>query len=261
MALDDRYPEDQPTRPESFDSKKYSNLFLSACENGHSNLLKFLFAEELFGKKTMLKSMSKWFYDDLCGLIWSFVTIPFDVNTTNARGVTGLMLAAKNDQIEIMKILLKIPKIDLNLQDKTGFSALHHASRRQKWRVVELLLKEPSLNVNLRDESGWTSLMFASRQGKMVDEFLTRSEIDVNVMNNERDLTALILGSKHGRGEAVESLLYHETLDLSALMNSGQTQYEDALLHAYEKKNEEVISILELDDLEEDSLDMEEHYI
>jgi len=251
---------DRLTEPDSFDLTKYSNLFLSACENGHTDLLKFLFAKELFGKEAILRAMKKWFYSDLRGLIWSFVDINLDVNLTNFRGMCGLMLASKNGQVDIIKMLLQIPDLDFNIQDKSGMSSLLHATRRGKWKVVDLLLQQKDLNVNLRDESGWSSLMIASRKGKMVSEFLTREDIDINILDNDEAMSALILASKYGHTEAVEELLYDPNLHLSALMNSGDTQYEGALHYAYKKNHIEIISILELDDdsyIDED----EEHYI
>jgi len=241
----------QPTQPESYDLTKYSNLYLQAAEHGHKDLLKFLFAEELFGKRTLLMAMKKWFYHDLCGLIWSFVHVPLDVNHTNFRGMSGLMLSAKNGHIEIVKLLMKLSKLNLNIQDKSGTTALLHATRRGQWEIVKLLLDEPTLNVNLQDESGWTSLMIASRKGKMVDQFLERKDIDINLMDNEMEVSALILASKYGHAEAVDNLLYHESLDLSALTNEGETQYDAALLQAYEKNHTAIISILELDDCDD----------
>jgi len=248
MAAED----DQPSNPESFDSTNYSNLYLNACEHGHSNLIKFLFAEELFGKRAILQAMNKWLYTDLSGLIWSFISVHLDVNFTNFRGMSGLGLASKNGHIDIVEMLLKVPDIDVNSQDKSGMTPLLHATRRRRWKILKCLLTQQLLDVNLSDESGWTPLMVASRYGigKIVDEFLKREDIDVNIADNERELTALILASKYGHAEAVDMLLYHESLDLSALTKTGQTQYEDALLQAYDKNHTNVISILELDDLE-----------
>jgi len=242
-----------PTKPKSYDLTEYSNLYLQAAEHGHKDLLTFLFAEDLFGKRALFAAMKKWFYSDLCGLIWSFVAVPLDVNHTNFRGMSSLMLSAKKGNIGVVKLLLKLPNLDLNLQDKSGMTALLHATRRGQWQAVSLLLDEPSLNVNLQDDSGWSSLMIASRKGKMVDQFLERKDINLNLMDNEMDLSALILASKYGHPEAVDSLLYHDTLDLSALTSKGETQFESALLQAYEKNHTEIVSILELDDLEDDS--------
>jgi ankyrin repeat protein len=249
MATDENETENNsPVAPDILDFSKYSNLYLGACESGHVELLKFLFAEELFGKQTILKTMNKWFCFDLCGLVWSFLHVPLDVNTTNFRGMTGLSQAAKNGHENVVQLLLQIPGIDVNLRCKSGMNPLLLATRRSQWNVVDLLLKEKTTDVNIRDESGWTSLMIASRKGKKVNKFLDRPEIDVNIADEE-GLTALVLASKYGHPEAVDSLLYFEDLDLSLLTTNGQTQYESALLYAYDKKHTEIISILEIEDL------------
>jgi hypothetical protein len=87
--------------------------------------------------------------------------------------------------------------------------------------------------------------MIASRKGQNVSLFLKNGEVDVNIQDEEGDVTALVLASKYGYPEVVEELIYHPDLNLSLLMHSGQTQLEDALLYAYKKCSIEIISILE----------------
>merc|ERR1712048_28654 len=186
---------------------------------------------------------------DICEFIWTFLEVPMDVNFTNFRGMTGLLCASKNGHSKIVEMLLHVPGIDVNARDKSGMSALLHATRRCNFETVNLLLEAKDIDVNCRDKSGWTPLMIASMKGQNIEPFLEQPNIDLNVKDKKKMCTALTLASRYGHPKVVHDLIHHENMDLSTLLKKGEyTQYDLALLHAYEKNSIEIISLLEEDE-------------
>ena len=82
-----------------------------------------------------------------------------DVNKTDSKGYTPLMLAAKNNHIDIVRILL-IHSADV---DKSlGYTALMLASKYGYSKVADILIKE-SADIDKSNYQGYTALLLASR--------------------------------------------------------------------------------------------------
>jgi hypothetical protein len=91
--------------------------------------MKFLLSECLHEKKSLIKSIMIIFNRALSRLIWSFLKQPeFDINqqtpwkvphvnmfSASIRSHTLLTLAANLQKLEITKLLLKMPTLDINL--------------------------------------------------------------------------------------------------------------------------------------------------
>ena len=87
-----------------------------------------------------------------------------DVNGQNANKQTALMgvTAISCGHVNILKLLLEQPSIDLNLSDNQGRTALMHATHFGNIEAMKLLLANPSIEVNLEDEKGRTALHYAT---------------------------------------------------------------------------------------------------
>ncbi|GFQ69326.1 hypothetical protein TNCT_78431 [Trichonephila clavata] len=75
-----------------------------------------------------------------------------------------LILAAKKDYLDIVKLLLKVPNIDVNQKDVYGCTALHNASSEGYSEVMKQLLAVEGIDVNAASKYGSTPLHLASRQ-------------------------------------------------------------------------------------------------
>jgi len=93
---------------------------------------------------------------------------------------------------------------EIIIQDDFGYSALIEAVEYNKIEVVKLLLKFPNININHQDYKQWTALIKASFHGftNIVVELLKYKDIDINIRNN-MDLTALQLS----KTEEIKDLL------------------------------------------------------
>jgi len=111
------------------------------------------------------------------------------------------------------------------------FTSLHFASSRNHVEVVKLLLRHPDINVRLNDDNGRTPLWFSSWEGRHeVIECLIASGRDLGDVENRKgkwigkDYTALEIARMYERTEVV-SLLER------FIANPAQTRHEVRVKH------------------------------
>ncbi|MBI4854553.1 MAG: ankyrin repeat domain-containing protein [Acidobacteria bacterium] len=83
-----------------------------------------------------------------------------DINERDKGNRSALIIAAKNSDVEMAKVLLETD-IDVNLQDTFGSTALMHAIARNNKEFIDLLFTK-NVNVNLKDGTGMSPLMRAT---------------------------------------------------------------------------------------------------
>ena len=103
------------------------------------------------------------------------------------------MIAAVNNHIEIINMVLKYSKLDD--VNKLGYSALMLASNGAHLQSVRILI-EAGANLNLGNEDGNTAFIFSAMKGMlpMVQYFL-QFDVEINV-RNKKGYTALGLALK-----------------------------------------------------------------
>ena len=101
---------------------------------------------------------------------------------TRLGDLTPLLLAAKNGNTAVIKILLKAGT-DVNLADRNGTTPLMYSAASGSGPTVKLIL-ESGADVDAKDQTnGQTALMFASAQGRTnVVRILAASGADLNVL-------------------------------------------------------------------------------
>jgi len=99
-----------------------------------------------------------------------------NVNWTNKEQYqwTPLHAASNHGHVEVVKLLLAHPNIDVNLKSAGGQTPLSFAGRNGHASVVKLLLKDPRVNITLDDDNGCTPLDWASLNGrhKVIEWFI-----------------------------------------------------------------------------------------
>eukprot|EP01083_Nonionella_stella_P294158 1000232_1 len=142
-----------------------------------------------------------------------------DVNVSS-QGVTPLTLAAARGHIDIVRILLAVPEINVNCE------ALHQTASRGHVEIARLLLERPEIQVNnLETNNRATALMIAAYWGnmEMMRLLVSVPDVDINAACEHKRLTALMLAAKMGHTHAVNLLLGHGA-DINATDRSGKTQ-------------------------------------
>ena len=112
-----------------------------------------------------------------------------NVNWTNPYNFrqTALHAACYYGRVEVVKLLLAHPGINVNLKDNFGITSLSKGCRNDKMSIVQLLLKDPRVDVTLDDEYGCTPLWWASRSGyREVIEWLIASGRDLGDFENKK---------------------------------------------------------------------------
>lgn len=126
-----------------------------------------------------------------------------DLNMTNETGMTVLMVAAQNEHIEVVLLLMSDPRVDVNLSDDNGMTALYYASREGDSEIVSMLLANPNVRCNVSDRWGITPLMIAAwkRHTPVVKMLLADQHVDPTMTDWVEGSTALDYAIYGGRFE------------------------------------------------------------
>lgn len=121
-----------------------------------------------------------------------------DINAMGRiHGYNALMWAVMEGHKDVVKFLLEQPNINVNLQNRDGVTALMIAVINHRKTISKMLLQLPathevdgslpSIDVNIQENYGYTALMYACKyeNSSIIEELLKRSDICLNIINNE----------------------------------------------------------------------------
>ena len=128
-----------------------------------------------------------------------------NVNALGADGSTAIMYAAANDDLELVRALIKAGA-NVKLKNQLGTSALTEAAIIGSAPVVEALIKAGA-DPNFRTPDGETPLMAAARSGKVdAVKALLAAGADINAKESWGGQTALMWASARSQGDMVKFL-------------------------------------------------------
>lgn len=166
-----------------------------------------------------------------------FLNSGLDVNTSDERGWTPLMISSFNGNEEIAELLIR-SGADVHAKDKAGYGPMHWAAFNGYYKVIKLLL-EKNADPNAQSNFGWTPLMQAATRGHLIAAGqLIAGGADVNLASKD-GWTALHKTAANGHAEIVKLLLSKGA--------NPDLQYQDgstALSIATKNKNEAIIALL-----------------
>lgn len=125
-----------------------------------------------------------------------------DVNTTDPQGMTLLMIAARNNNIELARFLLD-NRANAQRRNPFGDTALMIAALQGHAGFVQLLLERKTET----NHAGWNALHYAAFEGRgeIIAMLLAAgAQINLKAPNGQ---TALMLAAKRGHLEAVRVLV------------------------------------------------------
>lgn len=171
-----------------------------------------------------------------------------NVNTPGNGGLTPLMLAASNNQRELLDLLLNAgAKSSIHAKDLAGQSALHHAAggyRDSSLAIVNILIANGAI-VTEANSAGETPLMLAAKWTSLETiQTLLKAGAAINAKDNQGQ-TALIYASRayyepnRDSAPAVRLLLAN-----GARVNDLDGNGRSALIHALNAAQGESVKVL-----------------
>ena len=188
----------------------YEELFLPACQNN-----------DLDRVKAFLKGLN------------------VNVNTLSEDGQwSGVTIAAKQNYIELLDLLLCQPGVDANLPTTESVSKskkfgkwtpLMFACRAGHHKIVRRLVQVPGINITHKDSYGRTALHVAALKGHSdcLEELAKVPGLDWNCRDS--DWTPLFEALSHGRPDCVRIIVSQPGVDLSVKTHNGTTLTEIAV--------------------------------
>ena len=118
-------------------AEMYNTKFLQCCENG--------LAKEVVG----------------------YIQHGVDVNCVETvDGNTGLMLASRDNRVEVAEVLLSILQTDVNKVNKFGYSALMLAAQSGNLDILDLLPRREDINLDITNKAGRKAEECAKRKSR-----------------------------------------------------------------------------------------------
>ncbi|KAK4077936.1 uncharacterized protein Triagg1_3630 [Trichoderma aggressivum f. europaeum] len=206
--------------PYAHDKHLYSQLVDEISKWDNTELVQLLFKQENVkpgpvdgSGKTPLGLAAKHGYCDIMDMLIKPGDFEFDTRVESGNGTEDHNIANSN-YTYCFHLLASVADRDVNEKDLTGSSLLHQACR---------------LRPEIINESGSEFVVdfLETNTGRLVTVLLTRSGVNVNLLDGERK-TPLLIAVKNHQRDVVRLLLEREDIDVLAQDEEGN----DALLLA-----------------------------
>lgn len=173
-------------------------------------------------------------------LIELFLKHGLDINTTYSNSKTLLHYAVKDQNLDLVEILLKQPNLKINQPNTQGQTALHIAAKNLNINMVTQLLSYKTIDVNVRDQNNNTPFNIIIKELKRP---INLEELCGDMVNDPDVLRTFLMDKKTQRKGAIckyfELFLEHD-LKVNDRYDEGKT-----LLHiAAEDNNYELVKLL-----------------
>ena len=168
-----------------------------------------------------------------------------DINKCSVSRETPLSIACRNGYIDVVKLLVQHHSIMINttFTDKTP---LFHACEHGFTDIVKLLLWQPDININKVDAFGYNCLHIATVNNhiKVVKLLLQQPNVVVNNVN-EFGKTCLSIACELGFTNIVKLLLKHPKINVNLLATQGIASDKQSPLHiAFTHRHVETFKVL-----------------
>jgi uncharacterized protein len=153
------------------------------------------------------------------------------INSTDERGRTAVMAATHGNQVAAVALLIA-SGADVDIRDNRLDTPFLYAGAEGLLAILRLTI-EAGADTRLTNRFGGTALIPAAERGhvEVVRELLTRTDIDVNHINNlgwTALLEAVILGTGGERHQQIVQLLLEHSADPNLADRNGTTPLQHA---------------------------------
>ena len=162
---------------------------------------------------------------DEINIIKILLKLGIDVNLIKKlNGATPLLIAAQEGHEEAVMLLLVHENINVNKPNNFGETPLFMAAAHGHAQVVRILLEDGRVEDKALTTDGSTPLYIAAQEGKLdVVQVLLAHDADVNQTEND-ETTPLYIAAQNGHAEVVRLLLADDNIDVNqATKPDGET--------------------------------------
>lgn len=166
-----------------------------------------------------------------------------DINGRDDRGRTAVIAATHGNQADTVRALIEAGA-DINIRDNRMDNPFLYAGAEGLLDILKLTI-DAGADTKLTNRFGGTALIPAAERGhvEIVRELLTRTDVDVNHINNlgwTALLEAIILSDGGERHQQIVQLLVDHGADVNLADSNGVTP----LAHARQRGFEKIVEIL-----------------
>lgn len=159
-------------------------------------------------------------------------TISFPRITVTQYADLSLLIAARNNDVEKLAILVHHGNCNVNQVDARGHSPLVTAAYMGHLQCLKLLLSSKAISVNQMADNGssaFSALMAACARNhtECIDALLERGDLEVNAVSPNDGKTAIHVAAQHGSYESLLKLYNHHRTDIHI-----STYDNNTLLHS-----------------------------
>ncbi|XP_062711314.1 uncharacterized protein LOC134289471 [Aedes albopictus] len=169
-----------------------------------------------------------------------------DYKIANKNGKALIHFAAKAGYMGTVKMLIESYAADVNAQDNDGNTPVLVAAKNNEWEMVKMLIDKDSkyfADYKIANKNGETLIHFAARDNmEMVKILIDDYAADVNAQDNDGN-TPLHVAAKHSEWEEVKKLIGRNSEyfgNYKIANDDGQTLYN----FAEESGNMEIVQML-----------------
>lgn len=161
-----------------------------------------------------------------------------DIDATDERGRTSVMIAVHTNQLELFTFLVE-QGANINIRDNQLDNPLLYAGAEGKLDFLKAAIAAGA-DTTITNRYGGTALIPAADRGhvEIVRELLMNSDVDVNHVNNlgwTALLEAIILGNGGKNHQEIVNLLVEHGADVNLADRSGVTPLQHAKKHGYQE--------------------------
>ncbi|KAJ8132189.1 hypothetical protein O1611_g1436 [Lasiodiplodia mahajangana] len=192
---------------------------------------------------TLLSTAARAGNADIVRLLLSTDAEDINVNCVNTNGLPPLSVAIDSKRVEVVKVLLDVPAVNVNYQTSDcGVSPNVFAIQTGNLEIFERLLYHRSIDCNLETFDGCTPLYEAVTKGRldMARGLLSHPFINLN-FDDSLDRNPVLWAAKYGTPQALQLLLMDPRINKQQRCYDGKSISELAA----DNKNPNVLKLVQ----------------
>lgn len=194
-----------------------------------------------FNKDRINKKINKKVNNDIKKILQN---VNLDINFKYKNNESILTIAAAESKTEVFKLIFDRDDVDINLTSWCGTNAIFYACRNNNIEILSMLLAKPNIDPNcktLLTHETPLSVAILNNYVKIVEMLINCPNIDVNGIF-DFNKSPLILAVENKRIKIIELLLTSDSINLTY---RNYYSKQTALGLAIKNKNKIIISMLQ----------------